>query len=229
MEEPDAAYGRIIDNQQPVEISDPQFAAGLGKQHSLCPFCGKPPVPRPDYQTPRVSCATGSCAIFDIAILVTLWEQRAWRERSNTTMKSTARLRGSVIWSRLAGPKSVILFGRIQKAIYGVVRMARGANFNGVVGRKALMTTDTILAAIGSTECSSFNDFCSGLGADRPEAGDRSGWREVFSLLGECEREGLVEVERVEGKIETLVLTEAGAAQVCAKLDAKRGLLGLME
>lgn len=73
----DVAYDRIVDNQQPVEVSDPQFAAGLGKQRSLCPFCGKPPEPRPDYQQPRVSCATRSCAIFDIAILVTLWERRA--------------------------------------------------------------------------------------------------------------------------------------------------------
>lgn len=91
------------------------------------------------------------------------------------------------------------------------------------------MNTDDILAAIGSTEVSDFNDFCSGLGADRPEAGDRSGWREVFTLLGECERDGLVEVERVEGKIDTLILTEAGAARVRARLDAKRGLFSTLE
>ncbi len=91
------------------------------------------------------------------------------------------------------------------------------------------MTSDDILAAIGSTETSDFNDFCSGLGADRPDAGDRAGWREVFTLLGDCEREGLVEVERVGGKVETLILTEAGAAKVRAKLDAKRGLFSSLE
>jgi len=65
MEDLDAAYERIADNQQPVE------------ERSLCPFCGKPPEPRTDYPSLRVSCVTRSCAIFGVAILVTLWEKRA--------------------------------------------------------------------------------------------------------------------------------------------------------
>lgn len=91
------------------------------------------------------------------------------------------------------------------------------------------MTTDDILAAIPGTASADFGEFCGGLGADRPEAGDRAGWREVFTLLGECERNGLVEVERVDGKIESLILTAAGAAQARAKLDAKRGLFSTLE
>ncbi len=91
------------------------------------------------------------------------------------------------------------------------------------------MTTDDILAAVSSTECVDFGEFCGGPGADRPEAGDRAGWRDVFTLLGDCEREGLVEVERVGGKIETLILTPAGAAKVRAKLDARRGLFSSLE
>lgn len=91
------------------------------------------------------------------------------------------------------------------------------------------MTTDDILAAISSTSISDFGEFCSGLGADRPEAGDRAGWREVFTLLGDCERDGLVEVERVDGKIETLILTPAGAGKVRAKSDSKRGLFSTLE
>lgn len=91
------------------------------------------------------------------------------------------------------------------------------------------MTLDDVLAAIPGTAGADFGEFCSGLGAGRPEAGDRDGWREVFTLLGECERNGLVKVERVEGKIETLILTPAGAAQVRAKLDSKRGLFSTLE
>jgi hypothetical protein len=87
------------------------------------------------------------------------------------------------------------------------------------------LSADTVLAAIGFTETSDFNDVCRGLGADVPT--ERGEWREFFTILEGAERQGLVEIERVEGKIDTVQLTEAGAAVVRAKLDQQRGLFGI--
>jgi hypothetical protein len=72
-----------------------------------------------------------------------------------------------------------------------------------------------ILLATGATEPSTFNEFCRGL-RDCPERGDREGWADLFKTIGSAERLGLVEVERLNGKIETLILTEAGAAKARA-------------
>lgn len=41
---------------------------------------------------------------------------------------------------------------------------------------------DNILAAIGSTEPSTFGEFCRGLKIC-PAKGDRDGWRELFAAL----------------------------------------------
>ncbi|MCI0488959.1 MAG: hypothetical protein L0229_20395 [Blastocatellia bacterium] len=84
-----------------------------------------------------------------------------------------------------------------------------------------------VLSAIGSTEPSSFSEFCRGL-EDCPEPGDRAVWRELLGFIGRGEREGLIEVERTKGMIDTLILTEAGAALVRNRLDSKRGLLARM-
>ena len=86
------------------------------------------------------------------------------------------------------------------------------------------MEEDNILAAIGSTESSSFNEFCRAL-KDCPRKGDTAGWREVFARLESLERQGLVEIERNQRSIESLILTDAGADRIRAKLDEGRGLL----
>ena len=90
------------------------------------------------------------------------------------------------------------------------------------------MTLDDVLAAIPSTASADFNEFCRGL-KDCPVAGERDGWREVFGLINDGKRRGWIGVGyedgREGGKIESLILTPAGAAHVRAQLDAKRGLL----
>lgn len=89
---------------------------------------------------------------------------------------------------------------------------------------------DTVLAAVGATECSDFNDLCRGLGSNRPQ--ERGEWADLFRTIEQAERDGLVEVSRIEvdgqKRIDTLILTEEGANRVRAKLDSKRGLLGLI-
>jgi hypothetical protein len=77
----------------------------------------------------------------------------------------------------------------------------------------------TILKAIGSTEPSTFREFCSELGDNCPEKGDSASWGALFRLLREAERSGLVLVDRASGSIDTLILTEAGAAHVRANPD----------
>lgn len=93
------------------------------------------------------------------------------------------------------------------------------------------LNRDSVLAAIPSSQPGDFNDLCRGLGADRPE--ERGEWADLFRMLDACERDGLVEIERTQNmetkrmEIDTLQLTDAGAAIVRANLDKRRGLLGL--
>ncbi len=82
---------------------------------------------------------------------------------------------------------------------------------------------DDVLAAIGSTEASTFPEFCRGL-ASRPPKGDRDGWREVFASLERLQHQGLLTLTRNGRDVESLRLTPAGADRVRAKLDAQRGL-----
>jgi hypothetical protein len=86
------------------------------------------------------------------------------------------------------------------------------------------MDEDNILAAIGSTEPSSFSEFCRAL-KDCPAKGDTAAWREVFATLEWLEHQKLVIVERNGRSIESLILTEAGADRIREKLDKGRGLL----
>ena len=86
------------------------------------------------------------------------------------------------------------------------------------------MDEDIVLAAIGSTEPSTFNEFCRAL-KDCPIKGDTAGWREVFATLEWLEHQGLVVIERSGRSIESLILTGAGADRIRAKLDKGRGLL----
>lgn len=69
--------------------------------------------------------------------------------------------------------------------------------------------------ATSSTEPSTFSEYCRGL-RDCPERGDSAAWADLFKAISNGERLGLIEVERLNGKIETLILTEAGAAKVRA-------------
>lgn len=70
----------------------------------------------------------------------------------------------------------------------------------------------TILRAISSTEPVMFGEFCGALGSDKPD--NREDWRTLFLQLERLEAEGLVDVERMGGKIETLILTDAGSDKV---------------
>lgn len=74
-------------------------------------------------------------------------------------------------------------------------------------------TNDEILAAIPSTEAASFSEFLSAL-PDVPDKGDRAEWSALFSQLRTLENAGMVEVERTDGAIESLMLTEDGAERV---------------
>lgn len=72
---------------------------------------------------------------------------------------------------------------------------------------------NAVLAAIGSTEPSTFNEFCRAL-KDCPSKGDREGWRELFATLEWLEHQGFVQIERGGRGIESLILTDKGAARV---------------
>lgn len=84
------------------------------------------------------------------------------------------------------------------------------------------MDEDKVLAAIGSTESSTFNEMCSALEGDCPE--DKDGWRELFKTLRTLENGGFIDVTRVKGNIDSLILTESGANRIREKLDKRRGL-----
>lgn len=86
----------------------------------------------------------------------------------------------------------------------------------------------TILSAIGSTDETTFGEFCSALDGC-PESGDRAGWREVFNQLRILEQHGFIEISRTGNKIDSMILTEAGANRVRERLDKRRGLLAAME
>lgn len=71
-----------------------------------------------------------------------------------------------------------------------------------------------ILRAIPSTEEASFGEFCNNLGSDKPE--NKSEWAQLFRQLDKLETDDLIEIERAGRNIDTLILTEAGAAKVRA-------------
>lgn len=66
-----------------------------------------------------------------------------------------------------------------------------------------------ILKSVGSTEETTFNEFCQALQTDKPS--EKSQWRELFQAIDQMEKEELIEVERTNGKIDTLILTPSGA------------------
>lgn len=84
-----------------------------------------------------------------------------------------------------------------------------------------------LLGHIGSTEETTFNELCRALGDDCPR--EKSGWRELFQRINDLERQCYIEVSRLNGKIDGIILTESGANLVRDRNDAKRGLLQLMK
>lgn len=91
---------------------------------------------------------------------------------------------------------------------------------------KGGLSEDVILAAIGSTESSTFGEFCGGLGAAKPATGDREAWRALFTKLRMMEADGLVKLEQDKGNIVSMILTKEGADRVRAQKDTGRGLFG---
>lgn len=71
--------------------------------------------------------------------------------------------------------------------------------------------TSKILTAISATEPCSFREFLRGLGDDAPEKGDKQDWYILFKTLESLEESGLVEIERTDNAIDSLILTPLGA------------------
>lgn len=90
------------------------------------------------------------------------------------------------------------------------------------------MNRDILLRAIGSTEASTFQEFCSALGEHCPAKGDRTGWASLFGALDEMQREVLVSVVRKDGKIEALRLTAEGAKRARKLLNQGRALFAML-
>lgn len=98
--------------------------------------------------------------------------------------------------------------------------------------RKGLieMDRDIVLSAVASTEPSTIWEFFDGLGEHCPAKCDRQAWREVYELVEQLGKEGLMKIYRDAGKkIVKLQLTEAGAETVRELLDRKRGLLEFLK
>lgn len=68
-----------------------------------------------------------------------------------------------------------------------------------------------VMQAIGFTEESSFREFCREL-KDCPDRGDRNGWRELFGDIEWCAHMEWLTIEKRGASIESLQLTEEGAA-----------------
>lgn len=86
----------------------------------------------------------------------------------------------------------------------------------------------TILAAVGYTEPSDFNEFCRALGEKCPTKGDVPAWREIWATVAKIEEAGWMRVKRNGRMTESLQLTKDGADHIRAVLDKQRGLLGLI-
>lgn len=89
-----------------------------------------------------------------------------------------------------------------------------------------MLNDEIILSAIGSTEASSFNEFCGALDRHCPE--ERSEWAQLFKAVRKLEAAGFIEITRDGKDIEGLQLTDAGANRIRDKKDAGRALLQAM-
>ncbi len=84
-----------------------------------------------------------------------------------------------------------------------------------------------LLSHIGSTEETTFNELCRALGDDCPR--EKSEWRELFARINDLERQLYVEVTRLNGKIDGMILTESGANLIRDRNDSKRELFRLLD
>lgn len=91
------------------------------------------------------------------------------------------------------------------------------------------MTEETILAAIGFTEPSTFSEFCEALGDDCPQSGNRAEWTDVFGKLRVLESERYVIIVRDRQNIQQLQLTEKGANRIRDYNHARQPLWHTME
>lgn len=67
-----------------------------------------------------------------------------------------------------------------------------------------------LLNSIGSTEPSDFNEICAGLKSQDSLPEGKAEWSSFFRLLDDCESKGLIELDKIKGKIESAQLTENG-------------------
>lgn len=83
-----------------------------------------------------------------------------------------------------------------------------------------------LLSIVGSTEPSTFFEFCNGLrNIDLiPEKGDKVGWSQLFRCVNDLERREYVTVKRLKGRIESIQLTQKGADSVREFADKTRTL-----
>lgn len=84
-----------------------------------------------------------------------------------------------------------------------------------------------LLGHIGSTEETTFNELCRALGDDCP--GEKSEWRKLFQRINDLERQCYIEVSRLNGKIDGIILTESGANLIRERNDSKRPLLQMLK
>jgi hypothetical protein len=81
--------------------------------------------------------------------------------------------------------------------------------------------TTRILINISSQEPSTLNEVLRGLGDDAPERGQRHEWHIFFRQLESLEELGLVEITRLNGRVDTLQLTEIGAERAREALQER--------
>ena len=81
-----------------------------------------------------------------------------------------------------------------------------------------------VLKAIGSTEETTFKEFCRALADDCPQ--NTKEWAEMFKRIRMLEEGGMLKVFRTSGgSTDGFILTEQGANLIRDEMDAGRGLL----
>lgn len=89
---------------------------------------------------------------------------------------------------------------------------------------------EALLALVWRTEPMNFGQWCNALRDAGMYPANKPEWASIFRRLDVLENEGLIEVERTsDDNLSQMILTDAGADRVRAKLDENRGLLRLQE
>lgn len=83
---------------------------------------------------------------------------------------------------------------------------------------------EAILFAIGSREGKTFDEFCDGLRCFNRLPFHKEGWKALIRAVVALETDRKVVATRAAGKIQTLALTDLGAALVANRLDEGREL-----